>query len=112
MRFIALIVAIFIFLSTIQAQDDQKYSLSGVVMEASTGETLPGAAVIVSETGASAITNLYGFYSLQLPAGDYTIIYKFVGFENSSQSVSISSDTKLDVELSAVDSTKMLPLLK
>ena len=100
MRFIALIVAIFIFLSTIQAQDDQKYSLSGVVMEASTGETLPGAAVIVSETGASAITNLYGFYSLQLPAGDYTIIYKFVGFENSSQSVSISSDTKLDVELS------------
>ncbi|MEM1054501.1 MAG: TonB-dependent receptor [Bacteroidota bacterium] len=55
--------------------------LSGTVRDASTGETLPGATVVVEETGQGAATNLDGEYRIiGIRPGTYTLVAQFVGF--------------------------------
>ncbi|HNV99512.1 MAG TPA: carboxypeptidase-like regulatory domain-containing protein, partial [Chitinophagales bacterium] len=49
----------------------QTFTLSGYVKDGSTGEDLIGANVYVqSDVSTGTSTNVYGFYSLTLPAGD------------------------------------------
>lgn len=50
----------------------QEYTISGRVKDAANGETLLGATILVT-SGGGAITNEYGFYSLSLEKGTYTI---------------------------------------
>lgn len=77
----------------------EKYTISGYVKEASNGESLIGSTVLVKELSAGNITNVYGFYSITLPAGDYTVEFSYIGFTTQTQSISLTENLKLDVEL-------------
>ena len=66
----------------------QEYTISGRVTDAANGETLLGATVLVS-SGGGAITNEYGFYSLSLEKGKYTITYKYLGFEDVVKTIDL-----------------------
>lgn len=90
----------FFLLLTSLSSFGQEVSISGTIKDGTSGEDLFGAAVIVKElpnTGAQ--TNVYGFYSLTIPPGDYTLIYRSTGFENTILQVSLSQDTTINVEL-------------
>ncbi|MBN2862469.1 MAG: carboxypeptidase-like regulatory domain-containing protein, partial [Bacteroidales bacterium] len=58
----------------------QKYTLSGSVTDASSGEDLTGATVIAVGSNKGTATNSYGFYSISLPEGDITIRVSFIGY--------------------------------
>ncbi|NJO02825.1 MAG: TonB-dependent receptor, partial [Bacteroidia bacterium] len=77
----------------------QKYTISGYIKEASSGETLLGASVFVRELSQGTVTNEYGFYSLALPAGQYTLEYSYVGYETLTNNLSLNRNLNLDVEL-------------
>ena len=57
-----------------------KFTISGYVTDAETGEELLGAQIFVKELGTGGVTNIYGYYSLTIPPGNYTVTYSFVGF--------------------------------
>jgi hypothetical protein len=80
----------------------QKYTVSGSIKDAKNGEVLIGAPVAVAElTGVGAAANVYGFYSLTLPKGKYTIKVSYVGYVTQSFPIDLSTtDVKLNVELS------------
>ncbi|HIG75636.1 MAG TPA: TonB-dependent receptor [Bacteroidetes bacterium] len=77
--------------------------LSGVVRDASTGETLPGATVIVEETGQGAATNIDGEYRIiGVRPGTYTLVASFVGYAPTrTEQVRINVDltTTINFEL-------------
>lgn len=75
------------------------YTISGYVREKETGENLPGATIMVSQTTIGTISNAYGFYSLSLPAGDYEILYSFVGFEKHYEKVNLNKNIQKNIEL-------------
>ncbi|MFO7790413.1 MAG: TonB-dependent receptor [Bacteroidales bacterium] len=77
----------------------QKHTLSGYIRDMATGEDLIGANVMVKEASSGATTNTYGFYSLTLPDGKYTITYSFIGYEEKSIDVNISEDKRINIEL-------------
>ncbi|MGF1533449.1 MAG: carboxypeptidase-like regulatory domain-containing protein [Bernardetiaceae bacterium] len=78
----------------------QKHTVSGTIRDGGNGETLIGATVTVKELPkVGAITNPYGFYSLTLPAGDYTFQFSFVGFENQEKKITLQGNQTLNVEL-------------
>ncbi len=77
----------------------QDFTLSGYLKDASNGETLIGATVLVKETSNGTISNVYGFYSLTLPQGTYQINYTYVGFESQTKTVELNENVRLDVEL-------------
>lgn len=83
----------------VQAQDGQKFTLNGYIKDSSNGETLIGATAIVQGTSTGVATNEYGFYSLSLSPGNYTIIFEYLGFEPISKEVSLQGNVKLDIEL-------------
>ncbi len=53
--------------------------VSGYITDAITGEVLPGATIIVHETGKGTSSNAYGFYSLTMEQGQ-TLMAAFIGY--------------------------------
>lgn len=77
----------------------QKYTLSGTVSDAKTQETLLGVSVLIPELQSGVITNSYGFYSVSLPQGDYTIIVQYLGYATFQKQVTFDQDQLLDIKL-------------
>jgi hypothetical protein len=79
----------------------QNFTISGTLKDATNGEDLIGASVVLKDkpsTGAS--TNTYGFYSLTLPTGDYVLKIQYIGYALIELKLKLDKDIKLDKELS------------
>ena len=81
------------------AQRSEKATLSGYVRDAQTGESLPGAAVVVKGTTTGAVANTYGFYSLTLPKGNYQIQCAYLGYLAQTDSLALFSNQSRNYEL-------------
>jgi len=81
-------------------------SVSGIVKNSLTEELLPGVIVYVAKLKVGAVSNASGYYSLELPKGQYQIEYRMVGLKSVRRNVIVYSDGALDVGM--VMSTKQL----
>lgn len=91
---------ILFFLISVFAFAQEKYTLSGNVKDASNGEDLIGLTIFVKELpGTGTVTNVYGFYSLTLPKGEYTIQYSYIGYETQEVKVVFDKNIKKNIEL-------------
>ena len=90
------------FVSTSSIATGQtNHSFSGTIKSAETGEALIGASILVKElktVGAS--TNAYGFYSLTIPEGTYTLIVQFIGFRTKIDTITLKKDQTINFSLS------------
>ncbi|MFZ4928019.1 TonB-dependent receptor [Chryseobacterium sp. Mn2064] len=78
----------------------QTYSVSGTVKDKKNGELLIGVTIKVSENPAiNVVANEYGFYSLSLPEGNYTIIISNPGYKDFEQQITVDQNIKLDLPL-------------
>lgn len=79
----------------------QTYTISGTMKDSTNGEDLFGGVVVVKElTNVGAVANAYGFYSLSLEAGSYTLLYRSSGFDNKEIVIDLKANLTLNVELS------------
>ena len=78
----------------------EKVTISGYINDAANGESLIGATVYVQETASGTVTNVYGFYSITLEPSDYTVEYRFLGYETIAKKVQLSENQRIDLELS------------
>ncbi|MEC8884193.1 MAG: carboxypeptidase-like regulatory domain-containing protein, partial [Bacteroidota bacterium] len=83
----------------------KNHTLSGVITSAESNETLIGVNVIIPELNKGAVTNEYGFYSITLPEGTYTLQISFLGFENISQPLVLDANQKLNFSLNTSTET-------
>lgn len=80
----------------------QTATISGYITEAETGETIIGANVYnQSDVTQGTSTNVYGFYSLTLPLGQYQIVFSSLGFTNQIIELDLKQDKQLNLELSS-----------
>ncbi|MEN9347510.1 MAG: TonB-dependent receptor [Flavobacteriales bacterium] len=98
MRLLILVLST-LFLSTTGLFAQNKYTISGEVKDASTGESLIGAIVSIKELGKGVGTNVYGFYSLTVPEGEYTVEYSFIGYTTQSSKIVLQKDITKNVDL-------------
>lgn len=78
----------------------ERFTVSGTISDASTGETLPGASVAVDgAAGRGASANLYGYFSLSLQPGEYMMVVSFLGYESQRISVDLNQNRVMDVKL-------------
>jgi hypothetical protein len=80
-------------------QEELTFTVSGFLKDKTSGETLIGASVYVPGTNKGTITNGFGFYSLQLPQGEYDLEYSYVGFESQKVFVDLKSDKRHNMTL-------------
>ncbi|WP_040396961.1 TonB-dependent receptor [Cesiribacter andamanensis] len=94
-------VLIFLFLLALSLQAQQRYTVSGYIRDADSGEELIGATVAVTGGGGlGATTNIYGYYALPLPAGTYTLRFQYLGYQTVERQLDLQADTRLTVALS------------
>ena len=79
----------------------QKYTISGSIRDSSNGEDLYGAVIMVKElSNVGTNTNAYGFYSLTLDSGSYTIVYRSTGYKAQEFKIELTSNIEKSIELS------------
>ncbi|MFT4534956.1 MAG: hypothetical protein ACJA1A_002131 [Saprospiraceae bacterium] len=92
-RITYLTIILFIFsISWSQAQ------LSGTIYDES-GKPLSFVTVYKEGTSKGTVSNIEGEYSLTLDSGDHTIVYKYIGYEEHKEVISITDKLAKDVVL-------------
>jgi outer membrane cobalamin receptor len=90
----------------------KKYSFSGYIKDASTGEELIGANVYIDEIKSGTVTNSYGFFSISLPAKTYRIRISYIGYDSQEFSVNLNKDIRKNIQLQSssevLDEVKIL----
>ena len=71
---------LFLLLFSLLGFGQEKVTLSGVVSDANNNETLIGVSVYISELNIGTYTNEYGFYSITLHKGNYTVQISYIVF--------------------------------
>ena len=90
---------LFIF-CTLSGIAQNNYTLSGYVKDGKTGEELIGAVVVIKEIPATGVsTNAFGFYSITIPEGNYTVSVQYLGYELSAQQISLKQNIKQNIIL-------------
>ncbi len=77
----------------------QKATISGYVKDAANGEDVIGANVFIDELMKGTTTNIYGFYSLTLDTGKYTLIVSYLGYTNYFSEITLTEDIRLNIDL-------------
>lgn len=77
----------------------QKVSLSGYVRDSATGENLLGSTVYIKEANTGAQTNSYGFYSVSVAPGTYTVIISYVGYQTQTFNLDLTASHTYNAEM-------------
>jgi len=86
--------------SSKKSNSSGEYTISGYVKDASNGEMLIGASVYIKENLKGTVTNIYGFYSITLPAGTYTLAMSYIGYNDITIPIDLNKDLRIDKEMS------------
>ncbi|MBX2911039.1 MAG: carboxypeptidase-like regulatory domain-containing protein [Cyclobacteriaceae bacterium] len=98
MKQIALVLTFLVIVPSISHAQD-KLTINGYVRDASNGEALIGATVYVKEINNGVVTNVYGFYSITLDPGAYTVNYSYVGYTTQSRNISLTKNQEVNIDL-------------
>lgn len=81
----------------------QSGTLTGIVTDSNSGETLPGANVYIPSIQKGDNTDVNGEYTItNIPSGTYTVRVSYVGYQTVNQQVDIASGTQtLNISLDA-----------
>lgn len=89
-----------LLLIALNALAQGNYTISGYVKDAASGETLIGTSVSVTgPSRAGTQANDYGFYSLSLPGGTYTVSVTSIGYTEYKKEVKLDKNLTLNIEL-------------
>ena len=69
---------LFIFINAIGIAQGNKSTLSGYLTDSKNGEAIIGAKIVITQLNLAAVTNTYGFYSLTVPSGKYTVEFRTI----------------------------------
>ncbi len=73
--------------------------LSGILTDFKTGEPVVGATLSIREPLIGAVTDAYGYYTINLPAGHHDLHIRGIGIKDTRRQIALYSEGKLDIEL-------------
>lgn len=79
-----------------------RFTLSGYVLDAQTGERLIGVSLRLRGNGGKGVSsNEFGFYSLELEEGEHQLYCSYIGYAPNTIAVSLSGNQMRTIRLSA-----------
>lgn len=88
-----------LLVSSFELFSQNKYSFSGHIKDASTGESLIGAAIYVPKVNTGIATNEYGYFALRLPQDTYEIKISFIGYQSQTMNIVLDKDITATIKL-------------
>lgn len=95
--FLLSIIFVCLFSNAVFAQE--KVTVSGFVKEEGSGESMIGTTIGVRGTATGSSSNDYGFYSLSLPPGTYTLVFSYLGYREIDTTISLTKDFRLNINM-------------
>lgn len=90
---------LFFFFLLFAVVGQRNFTISGYIKDAFNGEALMGSTIYAKEIYKGTAANTYGFYSLTIPAGEYTFEFSFIGYEKDSISLNFNENKRINIEL-------------
>ena len=87
------------FLMSFITLAQEKITLSGTVYDNLNNETLIGVSIYFPELNSGTTTNEYGFYSITIPKGTYTLQIRYLGYNTLIKSTSLLEKTTSNFNL-------------
>lgn len=97
------LIALLLHFFCVSAQE--KFTISGTVSDFSSNETLIGVNLYIPELKTGISTNEYGFYSITIPKGNYTIRLSYLGYQNQEEVINLTQNIKKNFTLSTFENT-------
>lgn len=94
---------LFVLSARVYAGPDAKVTLSGYVKDSVNGEAISGSNVSAESGKYSTSTNQYGFYSLSVAPGKYTVVFSYSGFRSFTTIIDIKENTTLNVDMVRIE---------
>ena len=74
-----------------------QYNISGFIYDSETGESLPGANILLKNTSYGTTSDLDGYFIiLNVPAESYNLNIKYLGYENFNKSIIVNTNYMLE----------------
>ena len=77
----------------------KKYTISGYIEDAKSGERLVSATVWEAYSGKGITTNNYGFFSLKIPEGKVELQASYLGYQGSIESFKLQENKQVTIAL-------------
>jgi len=81
----------------------EKFTISGTITDAKNNETLIGVNVYIPELKSGTTTNEYGFYSITIPKGNYTLQISYMSYQTITETVNLDKNIKNNYKLSSFE---------
>ena len=88
-----------IFLFSLNINSQNNFTLSGYVLDSQNNELVIGASVIIDELNIGTITNSYGFFSITVKEGNYSVKTQNLGYKDDLQIISLNKNIILNIYL-------------
>jgi len=100
-KLMAVVSLVILFSGSINGHEskEKKKTISGTITSAESGEALIGATVYVKELESGTSSNEYGYYSLSLPPGKYTLVYSYIGYREKVMEITLTENIRKNIEL-------------
>lgn len=82
-----------------------KFTITGYVRDSLSSESLIGATITITGKANGVNSNQYGFFSITLPQGHYTISCSYVGYQSSKTDINLSANINFNFLLTPKIST-------
>ena len=83
----------------------KSYSITGVLRDAETGEDIIGAAIRIDGTSNGTFTNGYGYFSITLFEGAYSLKFSHVSYRPQTKEIDLNKNVYLDSKLRSLTTT-------
>ena len=74
-------------------------TLNGYLKDKANGEALIGASVYVPQLKTGVVTNSYGYYSLSMEQGSYSVSFSFMGYQTQTLQIDLSGSKQVNLML-------------
>jgi hypothetical protein len=95
----------FLLLCCFSLTAQEKFTLSGTISDSNSNETLIGVNLFIPELKTGITTNEYGFYSITIPKGSYTIRISYIGYNSLEEKILLEKNTKTNFKLFTSENT-------
>jgi hypothetical protein len=94
------VLILFLFLCPLAVLSQEKFTLSGTIIDSQSNETLIGVNILIPEINSGTMTNEYGFYSITLPEGTYIVQLSYLGFQTITDTITLDKNITKNFKLS------------
>ena len=97
--FFSILLIFYLILSPDSSWAQNSFTVSGYIKDSVNGETLIGATIRVKDAANGTATNVYGFFSLTLPQGNYDLICSYLGYQSKTIRLNLTKNASINLGL-------------